>query len=377
MNTIELPTTDEPIALAEGDCLSVLPELPDGCVDAVVTDPPYGLGFMGKKWDTPGALVEREADRSVTWDKVGGNHNPSNGVDQARTRCAESRRFGEWCDAWVPLLRRVLKPGGYLLAMGGTRTYHRLACAIEDAGLEVRDCLMWVYGTGFPKGHGCLKPAWEPILLARNPGPKVLPLGIDGCRVPTTDTIPMPTDSAIVVGGNGGTGYDRPWKSDPDALDRRRAAAAVAIEKANTLGRYPANLLHDGSDEVLEAFAAFGETSGNNWRKSKGRGMGYHGDDKDRGAAGHDDTGTAARFFYCAKASKSERGPGNSHPTVKPLELMKWLVRLVCPPGGLVLDPFAGSGTTGLATYAEGRRAVLIERQPEYCETIRTRVAAA
>lgn len=301
-----------------GDCREVLPTLEPNTFDAVVTDPPYGLGFMGKEWDhgIPGVPF------------------------------------------WQPVLR-VLKPGGYMLAMGGTRTYHRLTCAIEDAGFEIRDCIMWLYGSGFPKGKGCLKPAYEPILLCRKPGPNVMPLEIDECRIPASQqdikaaSVPQPTmrpngmDSGYALG----TGHGR----NGETFDM-------------SAGRWPANVTHDGSDEVLEAFAAFGEMGG---------GFGVRGgrqDDSGWGmsgtmeAVGYGDTGTAARFFYCAKADANERPRTVAHPTVKPLDLMKWLVRLVCPKGGMVLDPFTGSGTTGCACVEEGRQFVGVEKEKEYAD---------
>ncbi len=317
------------MTLHEGDCCEVLPTFPEGGFDSAVTDPPYELGFMGRKWDSSGVAFD-----PATWSEV----------------------------------LRVVKPGGYMLCFGGTRTYHRLACAVEDAGFKIRDCLMWVYGTGFPKGQGCLKPAWEPILLARKPGPRVLPLGIDACRAGTeVETWPK------------SRGYSRHDTGNP---------VKVAAQPTGDPppGRWPANVLHDGSDEVLEAFAAFGErggtTSGGPAERNSGRSEDYWGEGGGgfatvgRSTVFHNDTGTAARFFYCAKASKSERGDGNTHPTVKPLALMRWLVRLVTPPGGSVLDPFAGSGTTLLAAREEGMSAVGIEQDTGHCDIIRNRLAA-
>jgi hypothetical protein len=313
-----------------GDCRDVLATMPEASFDSVVTDPPYELGFMGREWDRTGVAFDPE-----TWGAV----------------------------------LRVLRPGGYMLAMGGTRTYHRLACAVEDAGFEVRDCLMWVYGTGFPKGGGCLKPAWEPILLCRKPGPRVLPLGIDGCRV-GADTAkirnrPASSDLGIV--------NDDSWEPKP---------VAQRSYPGDATGRWPANVLHDGSDEVLEAFAAFGSDKGaegkvtvrnsDKFRNAYGE---FKGSEED--APFYGDTGTAARFFYCAKASRAERGDGNRHPTVKPLALMRWMVRLVTPESGRVLDPFAGSGSTLVAAVAEGREAVGIELDPAHCETARARVREA
>jgi len=358
-----------------GDCREVMAMLDAASVDAIVSDPPYGLSFMGKGWDhgVPGV------------------------------------------EFWIEALR-VAKPGAHLLAFGGTRTYHRLACSIEDAGWEIRDCVMWVYGSGFPISHDvskaidkaagaerevvgsklgqpgysltdgkgglygegfgangtgegecaitapvthaarqwqgwgtALKPAWEPIIVARKPlcgtvAENVLTHGtgginVDGCRVASSDHISAVTGKATLCGTR--DGYDRPWKHDPAALAARQERANVAIEKANTLGRWPANLIHDGSDEV-ESLA-----------------------------------GSAARFFYCAKASKADRDADNHHPTVKPTALMRYLCRLVTPPGGIVLDPFTGSGSTGKAAVCEGFDFVGIEREAEYVEIARARIAAA
>jgi hypothetical protein len=273
-----------------GDCLEKMRELGDGTIDSIVTDPPYGLSFMGKGWDhgVPGS------------------------------------------EFWVEALR-VAKPGTHLLAFGGTRTYHRLAVAIEDAGWEIRDCVMWVYGSGFPKSHNvgkgidkaagaerevlgehpcpagnkaggnslnmsavgmpktasittpataaakqwdgwgtALKPAYEPIIVARKPltstvAENVLRHGtgainVDGCRVASSDKIAAVTGKATLCGTR--DGYDRPWKHDPAALAARQERANAAIEKANTLGRWPANLIHDGSDEVVGLFPETKTNSG-------------------------------------------------------------------------------------------------------------------
>lgn len=324
-----LPTSDNPVRVVCGDCTGVLDRVADNSFDSVVTDPPYELGFMGKAWDRSGVAFD-----PATWAAV----------------------------------LRVLRPGGYMLAMGGTRTYHRLAVAVEDAGFEIRDCLMWMYGTGFPKGQGCLKPAWEPILLARKPGKKVLPLGIDACRVPTDEV-----------------GKPREYEPREDRENWRITGGTNGSGATSPLGRYPANVLHDGSDEVLEAFAGFGEnTSGKAVAGGHKRGAGTTGPIYGGGkglflAAGdadtlYGDTGTAARFFYCAKASKADRGAGNTHPTVKPLALMRWMVRLVTPSGGVVLDPFAGSGTTLLACRSQGFRCVGVEKNPKYVDIIKTRL---
>jgi len=311
-------------AVVVGDCRRVLPGFAEGTFDAVATDPPYEFGFMGAAWDRTGVAFD-----PATWAAV----------------------------------LRVLKPGGYMVAMGGTRTFHRLTVAVEDAGFEIRDCLAWLYGSGWPKGKGCLKPAWEPIILARKPGPKALPLGVDECRVGTTRGVPGGrTSNARAVYG----GY--PGKRDEDESHR------------TDIGRYPANVVHDGSDEVLEAFAAFGERISNSGRafvqnaNSDSNAYGKFNGYKSDGYYG--DAGTAARFYYAAKASRKERGDGNRHPTVKPVALMRWLVRLVCPPGGAVLDPFGGSGTTGVAAKLAGRLATLVELDRGHAETIARRLAA-
>ena len=282
------------VNLHHGDCLEVLSTLPDNSVDAVITDPPYGLSFMGKKWD---------------YDV------PSQEI-------------------WAECLR-VLKPGGHLLSFAGTRTQHRMAVRIEDAGFEIRDMIAWIYGSGFPKslnlknewqGWGtALKPALEPITVARKPlvstvAENVLAhgtgaLNIDATRVGTEQIEAGRAGREDCVGYSGGL--------------KGQESGGVNI------GRWPANLIHDGGDEVVGLFPA-------------------------------DKQGSAARFFYCAKASKSDRGDGNVHPTVKPTDLMRYLCRLVTPPGGVVLDPFMGSGSTGKAAKLEGFSFIGIEREAEY-----------
>jgi site-specific DNA-methyltransferase (adenine-specific) len=333
--------------IEHGDCLEVMRRLVDEGVrvDSIVTDPPYGIGFMGKKWDTPGSFVERKTDTTRTWDHVGGNHNPSNALDAARTRRREGVRFGRWCEDWASAAIDLLRPGGHLVAFGGTRTFHRLACAIEDAGFEIRDQIGWVFGSGFPKsrnvGNGwgtALKPAWEPVCVARKPligtvAENVLQhgcgaLNIDACRVETA-----PGD-----------------KGEWPITERRHSDVAYTLAPVATVqdkGRWPANVIHDGSEEVLAGFPA--EAGG-------GR--------------------SAARFFYCAKASGAERA-GSKHPTVKPLALMRYLCRLVTPPGGTVLDPFAGSGSTLQAAVEDGFNAIGIEREAEYVADIERRLERA
>jgi DNA modification methylase len=372
-------------SLLLGDCLEKLAELPDCSIDSIVTDPPYGLSFMGKKWDYDVPSVE----------------------------------------IWKQCLR-VLKPGGHLLAFAGTRTQHRMAVNIEDAGFEIRDCLMWHYGSGFPKsldvskaidkaagaerevvgesatknqkasvslkaskdhpefgdhipitapatseaqqwsGWGtALKPATEIITMARKPlqgtvAENVLRYGtgginVDGCRVGTESTI---RNNNVSLGSSGNGIYGK-------------AGPCIA---GSSSGRWPANLIHDGSDEVVRLFPqsqAGVETrprgKGGIWSPSTGTTAGPQ----------YGDTGSAARFFYCAKTSKRERGEGNFHPTVKPIALMRYLCRLVTPPGGIVLDPFMGSGSTGIAALQEDFSFIGIERELEYMAIAQRRIDKA
>lgn len=385
-----------------GDCLAVLSVMPDNSVDSIVTDPPYGLSFMGKKWDYDVPSVE----------------------------------------IWAECLR-VLKPGGHLLAFAGTRTQHRMAVNIEDAGFEIRDMISWVYGSGFPKSldvskaidkaagaerevvgpgrrhnskrcavaHGdserlaggvpditapatdsarqwdgwgtALKPALEPITMARKPldgtvAANVLAhgtaaLNINGCRISFADAQDEKESKQKNQHGDFGSGHRTNNVFGKDTKDRENYAPA---------GRWPANLIHDGSDEVR---ALFPESSV---------------------------TGSAARFFYCPKASKKDRDEGleqmeqatasemvnradgsagmnspragagrtagarNHHPTVKPTELMRYLCRLITPPSGVVLDPFMGSGSTGKAALREGFTFIGIEREADYLPLARARLAA-
>lgn len=349
--------------IEHGDLLRVIPRLvAEGMlVDSIVTDPPYGLGFMGKDWDhgVPGV---------VYWKAVAS----------------------------------ILKPGGYLLAFGGARTYHRMVCAVEDAGFVIQDCIMWLHGMGFPKGRTMLKPAHEPIVVAYKPGgPRSLQ--IDECRVPASE-VPIErsgedsqdrryteaggTDFAAKPGARRG----RPLRvGDYKETDNSVYAGRVNGDESfrdgskavgeTDLGRWPANVCHDGSDDVMAAFGVFGDkTSGTGaFVKDSARGYkpnAYGTESREAGTPmiSYGDTGSASRFFYCTKARGEDRG-GSKHPTIKPLSLMRWLVPLVTPPGGLTLDPFAGTGTTGAAAIETGRKAILIECEPEYVADIRTRLA--
>lgn len=353
--------------LHHGDCLDVLRTMPDNSVDSIVTDPPYGLSFMGKRWDYE--------------------------VPQAAT----------WAEAF-----RVLKPGGHMLAFFGSRTYHRGVVQIEDGGFEVFDQIMWVYGSGFPKSHNgewggtALKPAHEPICMARKPTPQTIAatwaqwgtgaLNIDRCRIAGENPSAARRESARRSGNAPG----RPGEYGSTIEDRTSPERYMEERAGEELGRWPANLIHDGSDEVLAAFpeapgqmadasdtapsaktgrvygpmARAGEPSANSGNDGV---VGF----KMRPGARRADSGSAARFFYCAKASKSDRGEGNVHPTVKPTDLMAYLCRLVTPPGGLVLDPFMGSGSTGKGAVKEGLQFVGIEREAEYLTIAERRIAHA
>ena len=371
--------------LHHGNCLDILRTMPDCSIDAVVTDPPYGLSFMGKRWD----------------------------YDVPST------------EIWAECLR-VLKPGGYLLAFAGTRTQHRMAVRIEDAGFEIRDMLAWMYGSGFPKSHNvsiaidkadgadrdiigtnsnhrlgqskglapgvamtgqphtgdgnitapatdaakqwegwgtALKPAMEPITMARKPFKATVAqnvqecgtgaINIDGCRIETDDSWNRIRGSVVGLDG----GFLKHKKEIP--------------RHSNTLGRFPANVMHDGSAEILQGM------------------------------------GEAARFFYTPKACKDDRDDGcemmeakqyshdgrekrlenayqrndsqarNFHPTVKPTDLMRYLCRMVTPTGGVVLDPFTGSGSTGRGAVLEGFRFIGCEMDADYIEIAKARILAA
>ena len=414
-----------------GDCREVLKGFPDCSFDSIVTDPPYELGFMGKKWDSSGVAYD--------------------------------------VSLWAECLR-VLKPGGHLLAFSGSRTYHRMAVAIEDAGFEIRDQIMWVYGSGFPKsmdiskaidksagaerevigqklharkgvasaeertviGAGAfgearmgditapatdaaqqwsgwgtaLKPAHEPIVMARKPvegtvANNVLKHGvgginIDGCRVASTDNFDNVVGRPIQK-----LATRREGETDDEYRSRvlESPAQQEALAKLKELGRFPANFIHDGSEEVL---ALFPDVKGQvGMKKTVGGHRFIEGDlnTVQQFDYGRQDNGYAARFLYCAKASKDERNAGleglpeqtsgadalrdggresqprqNFHPTVKPIALMRYLVRLVTPPNGTVLDPFAGSGTTLVAAILEGFSPVGMELTADYLPIINARV---
>jgi site-specific DNA-methyltransferase (adenine-specific) len=360
------------IRVEHDDMLLALPRLvAEGVlVDSVVCDPPYHLSSIVKRFG-------------------GDNAAPAIvGATGAYARASSGFMGKQWDggdiafrpETWRAVFD-VLKPGGHLIAFSGCRTYHRMVCAIEDAGFEIREMLSWTFGSGFPKSHNignglgtALKPAHEPICLARKPlarghtvAANVLAhgtgaLNIDGCRIGTDDCL-------------GGGGYDPNGTSQKSMGDASSyATRAIRAEFVQPAGRWPANLIHDGSDEVLAAFPDTGPSSAapchNGSFDSVAKGHDYP-----HTTLGHaDNGGTAARFFYSAKADATDRC-GSKHPTVKPTDLMAYLCRLITPPGGTVLDPFAGSGSTGMACLREGFDAILIEREAEYVADIRRRIA--
>ena len=353
----------------EGDNLDHLKTLPEGGVDSVVTDPPYGIDYMASEWDGSVPAV----------------------------------------DLWREVFR-VLKPGGFLLSFGGTRTYHRMVVAVEDAGFEIRDQISWLYGQGMPKsrnvskdiervhrskreaispatedaskfdGYGTgLKPAQEPIVVAQKPfstkqtiATSILlhgvgALNINACRIPGTNPSIDRRDAARRSGRHPG----RPGEQGPNLTNRSSFDAYVENRGGEALGRFPANVIHDGSPEVLATFPCTKIIKNKKNAKS-----GFSGRVGERGSEVFtygDDEGSTARFFFCAKPSAKERA-GNDHLTVKPVALMSYLVKLVTPAGGTVLDPFAGSGTTGVAAVMEGFNAILMERDTRSVATIRRRM---
>jgi site-specific DNA-methyltransferase (adenine-specific) len=435
---------DDRVTVYQGDALAVLPLLPDQSVDAVVTDPPYGLEFMGREWDSfgrdgagPRAKFSKSGlagPRLVQPSFLGGGQASCANCGGDKYRATESGKrrrcdcdrpqfpnvgairgaaYQEWCQAWAAECLRLLRPGGHLLAFGGSRTFHRLVCAVEDAGFEIRDTISWLYGSGFPKsldvskaidkaagaartwqGWGtALKPGWEPIVVARKPLAGTVAanvqahgtggLNIDACRVAHASGVDLAESKAKNPGRgdlvtSGTYGANRPQQSVNDA------------------GRWPPNVtLTHAADcgaecvpgcPVAELDQQSGDVKAGGSKDNRGR-LHWAGVADTRTSTrddiyhSYDDTGGASRFFptfrYEAKATPAERPRhgGTVHPTVKPLELMRWLVRLITPPAGLVLDPFVGSGTTAEACTVEGFRCIAVEREPTYLPLIRVRLA--
>lgn len=434
-----------------GDCLDVLPGLPAGSVHAVVTDPPYGLEFMSRDWDAPwrtGNGFRRRRNRADA-----GRDSAFGRASRTSPEYAAGPGYQAWCTAWSAACLRVLKPGGHLVAFGSPRTWHRLACGIEDAGFEIRDSIDWIYAQGFPKslnvakaidkaargtpqstagpaspGHGRyktqategrrgpgdtgtdqarrwngwgtgLKPAHEPILLARKPltgtvaanviAHQAGALHIDACRTGTR----QPQSYTVNRRKPGATiNRDGTWNES--------GPGAATVTGTLPAGRWPANIVFShapGCDEGTGCqpgcpVADLAAQAGN--RRSGANPVRRH-SDVFRFVYGHfpgnpacrpargAETGSAERYFpvfrYQPKATVAERPrlPGITHPTVKPLGLMQWLIRLVAPAGGTVLDPFAGTGTTLHACLLESTRAIGIEQNPDYLKLCKRRLLEA
>ncbi|MBB3980138.1 DNA modification methylase [Rhizobium azooxidifex] len=471
------------VQLHHADCRDVLRGIGDNTIDSVVTDPPYALVSIQKRFGKPGSAPAK--------DVYGRGAAGFMGKQWDTGEVAFSEEF------WAEVLR-VLKPGGHVVAFSGTRTYHRMAVAIEDAGFEIRDQLGWVYGSGFPKSHDVSRDidkkggnplAWRAFSAAYAEAVKMSTLthsNIDralgikssscywarldgrGGMPPrhhwdvVRDMLSLPPEMErlydeavrhdrevrngsvsgslssatveVLSAGTPVTAASRQWQGwgtalkpawEPICLARKPLIGTVAENvlehgtgainidgsrvpggNEHTLGRWPANIVHDGSDEVISAFP---DTKSGNRKAGEYGLMGYHGADTAPMPAIDGDSGSAARFFYCAKASRADRDAGlfgfepkadtahrrtnletadrphlrgltkraNTHPTVKPTSLMQWLCRLITPPGGVILDPFMGSGSTGKAAVLEGFQFVGCEREDEYMPVARARIAAA
>lgn len=361
-----------------GDCRERMKELADNSVDSVVCDPPYHLTSIVKRFS-------KAKPRNHMHDKHKGDIKAGQYARLSKGFMGQTWDGGDVAfdpETWVEIAR-VLKPGGHLVAFSGTRTYHRMACSIEDAGFEIRDQLAWAFGSGFPKSHNfdgglgtALKPAWEPICLARKPltGTVASNIALHGTGALNIDACRIETDAAEIIEQSGEAlcpsheGYQRPGRS------MFTHKPAIRNGPGNAQGRWPANLCHDGSDEVLAGFPD--ARSAGDYSKTPA-GIGYMGGASGGVGAMYDDSGSAARFFYTAKASSEERGEGNNHPTVKPIALMRWLCRLVTPPGGTILDPFMGSGSTLIAADAEQFNAIGCELSPEYAAIAERRIRDA
>ena len=359
-----------------GDSREVLRQFGDCSIDGCVSDPPYALVSIQRRFGAENAAPAQGGQTGVYARASAGFM----GQNWDTGETAFDPDF--WVEVW-----RVLKPGAHLAAFGGTRTYHRLVCAIEDAGFEIRDQLAWVYGSGFPHSHKQtgewdgwgtkLKPAFEPIVLARKPMDGTVAenlarwgvgaLNIDACRI---------------AGEGGGVRLTGEASADRSYADRGGTNFAMkpGLRGGDERGRWPANLIHDGSDEVVQAFPRApgqqGAIKGDEPSRLTKNVYGAFAGSRRVPTPPRTDSGSAARFFYAAKASSAERA-GSVHPTVKPVALKQWLCRMIAPPGAVILDPFAGTGTTGEAAVREGQHALLIEREPRYCADIERRLARA
>ncbi|MEE5162218.1 site-specific DNA-methyltransferase [Pseudomonas alliivorans] len=417
-----------------GDCLEVMRSLPANSVDSVVTDPPYGIRFMGKSWD--GQDIEDRAAYRASMPSHAEACGPNGGHRSVAAEAgkydltpAGMRAFQAFTLEWATEALRVLKPGGHLLSFAAARTYHHMAVGIEMAGFEIRDQIMWVFGSGFPKSHNlrgdqagwgtALKPAHEPICMARKPFP-----GTVAENVEQYGTGAINVDACRIHGEDAQGGEYSQKRMAPGHVVNATGAYKQDAQFIGTMKpwRWPANLIHDGSDAVLAMFpdapGQLADASTSDTQRAgqnaygvmkRGRGTESSADSENAGVVGfkmkpgarRHDSGSAARFFYCAKTSRTDRheglidpGPqfksgttlrkvettdtsGNNHPTVKPTELMAYLLRLVTPTGGKSLDPFMGSGSTGKAAVLEGFDFIGIEQDAAYMEIATARISHA
>ena len=392
-----------------GDCLEVMDKMEKCSVDSIVTDPPYHLTSIVKRFGKEDAAPAKH------------------GTDGVFVRSSKGFMGKEWdggdiafqVETWRKCYE-LLKPGGHMIAFSGSRTYHRMAVAIEDAGFEIRDQCIWLYGSGFPKSHNigngwgtALKPAHEPMVLARKPlSEKSVAdnmdkfgtgaINIDACRVegevkhPNTmpDFRDQGEQSKAAIGVDklsfGQTSNakrkkvvrkprtaDGVWTDDNSGMKSEGSEFADADPR----GRWPSNVMHDGSEQIQEIFPETSSTEVSRQRTHKGIWTAGELADTEQFMPAYGDQGNASRYFYCAKTSKDERKFGlggdikaNTHPTVKPVELMRYLVRLVTPKGGVVLDPFMGSGSTGMGAREEDFSFIGIEKESEYYEIAKARI---
>jgi site-specific DNA-methyltransferase (adenine-specific) len=443
-----------------GDCLEVMKLMSKDSVDAIITDPPYGLEFMGKEWDKldkPGRDRSKAIQASSFGKIMDSNCDSPRIIRSHRRKCNVCGGYSggpfqlcscdnpEWIPSpypmamqfwhtqWLTEAYRVLKPGASMLVMGGTRTFHRLACAIEDSGFIIKDCLMWIYGSGFPKAQdlgkmidkranakrevigksdrhgggipgnassyeisseipditipvtnlakywdgfkvGGIKPAYEPIIWAVKPPEgscvdNVLKWGVgavnvDECRIDYVDEIDKSeaTPQGKCTSGNivgGGIESERNEFKRPEQKGRFPANVILDEESARMLDEQSGNLLS-------------GKPAG---FKTGGQANCYGKFSGGIPVTGIGDSGGASRFFYCAKASRSERGKDNKHPTVKPISLFMWLIKLITREEQIILDPFFGSGTTGIAANQSNRKWIGIEKEKDYCKIAEERLA--
>jgi DNA modification methylase len=410
-----------------GDNIELLRELPDNFADACVTDGPYGIGFMGREWDTfkPGVesarVVENKAAESDNPNLKGRSRGPASSpsaVEYDRTLMGQ-RAFQTWTEQWAREMFRVLKPGAHLVSFGAPRSHHRMMSGIEDAGFEMRDCLAWLFGQGFPKslnlhdeweGWGtALKPAFEPIALARKPFKGTLTANVQEWGTGALNIAGTRIGTELITSLKG-LGQNRNLNDDG-----WKGVGAARPAPTTSVGRWPAAaILDESAGALLDAQTGI-LPAGGQMRGTETSASAQHayGDYKARSTVTHRDSGGASRFFYCPKVSRSERefgceqlparsagemtggreegsaglnnpragagrtsGSRNAHPTVKPIALMRWLTRLVTPPGGLVIDPFLGSGSTGIAAVLEGFNFMGYDKEQEWVTVADARITA-